>query len=692
MIVNGNTPVEELKGVGPKTSAIFHSMDICTMEDLLRHFPRTYLVFGGLKKINELRDGEIAAVRARIDSVGNLRRVKNKMTILPIEVSDDTGKMTIKYFNMPFMAKAVRAGGYYVFRGRVKGAGASVTLVQPRKYAYDEYTDLSGKYQSMYPLTKGLKNSQMVKAVQSALDKAAYSEDYLPEDIKERYSLCDTSRSYRYIHVPETDKEVAIGRRRLAFDELFFFIIYLRKNKDFLNDSPNTCPMVESAEVRRFIEKLPYKLTRGQNKAVKDIIEDMTGPSVMNRLVQGDVGSGKTIVAIIGLLNAVANGYQGALMAPTEVLAAQHYKTVTDLIRDYRLPFKPVLLTGSVGASAKRKIYEDISSGEVNLVIGTHALIQDKVIYKNLGLVVTDEQHRFGVRQRESLAGKGIGPHILVMSATPIPRTLAIVLYGDLSVSTIREMPEGRSPIKSCVVGESYRPSAYKFIKDEIAKGHQIYIICPMVEVTDEEDEDPELQNVVGYTDRLREELGDKYRISYLHGRMKPADKDNILTEFAAGNIDILISTTVIEVGINVPNATVMMIENSERFGLSQLHQLRGRVGRGSDQGYAIFMTSKTDDKTKERLDILGKSCDGFEIASYDLKTRGPGELFGVRQSGDLAFRIADVFADADLLTAASEYADEILKNDRHLSDEKNKLIREEAGHFGKNNLDFRTI
>lgn len=692
MLINGNTPIEELKGVGPKTAGYFNSMGIRSLEDLLRHFPRTYLVFGGLKKISELKDGEIAAVRARVDSVGNIRRVKNNMTILPIEISDDSGKMTIKYFNMPFMAKAVRNGGYYVFRGRVKAAGREFTLVQPRKYAYDEYTDLSGRFQSIYPLTKGLKNSQIVKAVSSALSKACFSEDYLPEEIRNRYSLPESSSAYRYIHNPESEQEAGLGRRRLAFDELFFFIMYLRKNKELLTDSPNTCPMIESAEVTRFIEKLPYKLTRGQSKAVKDMISDMTGPSVMNRLVQGDVGSGKTIVALIGLLNAVSNGYQGALMAPTEVLAAQHFKTVSDLVRKYGLPFKPALLTGSLGAAAKRKIYDGLSSGEINLVIGTHALIQDKVVYRNLGLVVTDEQHRFGVRQRETLAGKGIGPHILVMSATPIPRTLAIALYGDLSVSTIKEMPEGRSPIKSCVVGESYRPSAYKFIRDEISKGHQIYIICPMVDEPDDEDADPELQNVVSYSEKLKEELGDRYRITYLHGKMKPADKDNILSEYAAGNIDILISTTVIEVGINVPNATVMMVENSERFGLSQLHQLRGRVGRGDKQGYAIFMTGKDNDRIRERLDILAKTCDGFEIASYDLKTRGPGELFGVRQSGDFAFRVADVFADADLLTGASEFADEILKTDRHLKEEKNKLIREETEYFGRNNLDFRTI
>ncbi len=692
MINNGNSPVTEIKGVGPKTAEYLDKLNIKTLEDLLRHFPRNYLVFGGLKNISELKEGEIAAVRVRVDSVGNIRRVKNSMSILPIEASDDTGSVTIKYFNMPFMAKTVRCGGYYVFRGLIKRQGSGFSMVQPRKYAYDEYNELSGRFQSVYPLTKGLKNAQIVKAVQEALKKADFSDDYLPESIRSEYDLPVLRDAYRMIHMPDNSAEAESARRRFAFDELFFFIICLRKNKDLLEGSPNTCPMVESAEVSRFIEKLPFSLTRGQKKACTDLMSDMTGNTVMNRLIQGDVGSGKTIVAILGLLNAAANGYQGAFMAPTEVLAAQHYKTISDMTVKYDLPFKPVLLTGSVSAAGKRKVYEEISSGEANLIIGTHALIQDKVSYKNLGLVVTDEQHRFGVRQRETLAEKGIGPHILVMSATPIPRTLAIVLYGDLHVSTIKDMPEGRSPIKSCVVDESFRPSANKFIKDEIAKGHQIYIICPMVEETDPEDEDPELKNVVDYSAKLKETLGERYRISYLHGRMKGTDKEQILDEFARGNIDILISTTVIEVGINVPNATVMMIENSERFGLSQLHQLRGRVGRGSDQGYAIFMTSKKDPKTAERLGILAKTSDGFEIASYDLKTRGPGELFGVRQSGDFSFRTADIFSDSDLLTKASEYADDILKKDKRLKNEENRLIRLEAENYGKNNLDFRTI
>ncbi len=692
MLKNYNAPVTTIKGVGPKTAELLSKLDINSVGDLLGHFPRSYLIYGGLKTVSQLVYDEVASVRVRVDGIGNIRRVKNNKTILTIEVSDDSGHMLIKYFNMPFMAKTLRKGGYYIFRGRVQKSGNEMTMVQPKKYSADEYSELSGKYQSIYPLTKGLSNTQVVKSVEKALEKADFTDDYLRDDLLRELDLVSQKDAYRKIHIPESPSDASLGRRRLAFDEMFFFIMYLRKNRELLKDQKNTCPMIESAEVKRFIERLPYKLTRGQSKACKDIISDMTGENLMNRLVQGDVGSGKTIVSLVALLNTVANGYQGALMAPTEVLANQHFRTVSEFTDKLGLPFKPVLLTGSVKASDKKRIYEEIESGEANLIIGTHALIQDKAVYKNLGLVVTDEQHRFGVRQRENLAGKGNSPHILVMSATPIPRTLAIVLYGDLSISAIKDMPEGRKPIKTCVVGESYRSSAEKFIRDEIAHGHQIYIICPMVEVSDEDEADPELKNVVDYTDRLKESLGDKYRISYLHGKMKAQEKDAGLTEYSRGNIDILVSTTVIEVGVNVPNATVMMVENSERFGLSQLHQLRGRVGRGEDQGYAIFMTSKDDEKTSERLGILAKTNDGFEISSHDLKTRGPGELFGVRQSGDFAFRVADIFADADLLQKASDHADKILDSDRHLSKPENILLRNELDHFGRNYLDFRTI
>ena len=380
----------------------------------------------------------------------------------------------------------------------------------------------------------------------------------------------------------------------------------------------------------------------------------MTGEHVMSRLVQGDVGSGKTVVAIWALLLAVSNGYQGAMMAPTEVLARQHFETISDMTKQYGLPFKPVLLTGSMTAAAKRQVYEALRTGEANLVLGTHAIIQDKVAFANLALVITDEQHRFGVRQREILKEKGTHPHVLVMSATPIPRTLAIIMYGDLHISVIDELPGGRMPIKNCVVGTSYRPKAYAFIAKEVAAGRQVYCICPMVEEGELED----VENVADYTEKLRAALPSAVRVTALHGKMRPADKNRIMEAFGAGEIDVLVSTTVIEVGINVPNATVMMVENAERFGLSQLHQLRGRVGRGSYQSYCIFVNTNEKKESQERLSVLNRSNDGFFIAEEDLRLRGPGDLFGIRQSGEFAFRIGDIYSDAAVLKQAGECAE----------------------------------
>ena len=392
----------------------------------------------------------------------------------------------------------------------------------------------------------------------------------------------------------------------------------------------------------------------------------------MSRLIQGDVGSGKTIIAFLGLLLAGLNGYQGALMAPTEVLARQHYENISGMLEHYHLPLKAELLTGSMTAKQKREAYERISSGDVSIIIGTHALIQDKVIYHDLALVVTDEQHRFGVKQREALAGKGIRPHILVMSATPIPRTLAIILYGDLDISVIDEMPKNRLPIKNCVVDTHYRETAYRFMKKQVAEGRQCYVICPMVE----ESESLEAENVQDYSRMLAEEMGNDIRVACLHGKMKQQEKDEIMEAFGRNEIQILVSTTVIEVGIDVPNATVIMIENAERFGLAQLHQLRGRVGRGKYQSYCIFMSASKSDETKERLDILNHSNDGFFIAGEDLKLRGPGDLFGIRQSGILDFKVADVFQDAKILQRASEDAGIIMEEDPDLTAPENTGLR----------------
>ena len=449
----------------------------------------------------------------------------------------------------------------------------------------------------------------------------------------------------------------------------------------------NEYPMAEMVQTEKLLRDLPYSLTGAQKRVWEEIKEDLQGKTVMNRLIQGDVGSGKTILTFLSLLMCVSNGYQGAMMAPTEVLATQHYETMLELTKQYELPFVPVLLTGSMTAKEKRQAYEAIQCGTANVIIGTHALIQEKVEYQKLALVVTDEQHRFGVRQRETLAGKGENVHVMVMSATPIPRTLAIILYGDLDISIVDELPANRLPIKNCVVGTEYREKAYRFITKEVGAGRQVYVICPMVE----EGELEGVENVTSYTEKLKSVLPQEIRVACLHGKMRPSDKNRIMEEYAAHNIDVLVSTTVIEVGINVPNATVMMIENAERFGLAQLHQLRGRVGRGQYQSYCIFINGSDKKQAFDRLEILNHSNDGFYIAGEDLKMRGPGDLFGIRQSGLMDFKIGDIYQDADVLKKAGECVDRLLALDEELA-----LPEHEAlGRYMENALnsvDFRTL
>lgn len=480
------------------------------------------------------------------------------------------------------------------------------------------------------------------------------------------------------------------ARKRLVFDEFFLFLIGIRHKKEQNEELDTDYPMLETAEPERLIEKLPYRLTRAQTRVWKEIKADLTSGKCMNRLVQGDVGSGKTILAFLSLLLTVTNGYQGALMAPTEILASQHYDQLVEMTKKYHLPFQPVLLTGSLGATARREIYHRIESGEANVIIGTHALIQEKVTYQKLGMVITDEQHRFGVRQREALNGKGGRTHVLVMSATPIPRTLAIILYGDLHLSVVDELPADRIPIKNCVVGTSYRKKAYEFITQQVDMGRQVYIICPMVEAGEEGTEG--LENVVEYGEKLKGILPSKIHVEILHGKMKPAEKKRIMEAFAAGDIHVLVSTTVIEVGINVPNATVMMVENAERFGLAQLHQLRGRIGRGKEQSYCIFINGSEKEKSMERLKILNQSNDGFYIAEKDLSLRGPGDLFGIRQSGILEFRIADIYQDAEILKKVSIAVDELLLKDKDLRKEEHALLKQYLIENTGNFVDFRTI
>lgn len=682
-----NTSIIELKGIGEKTQKLFRKLNIETIGDLLAAYPRDYEIFHEPLKIRCLTSGETCAVYAVVSGIPNEKKVR-KLSILNVNVTDGTGNLQLTFFNMPFLKKVLKQGGYYVFRGTVQSRGSIRLMEQPKIFSLDEYQKQCNCLIPKYSLTKGLTNQTFRKAVQQAVGKCVLEEEYYPEDFKEKYGLIDMRSATETIHFPDNRKSLAEARKRLVFDEFFFFLFQLRQNRKFSEGLKNKYPMFETADTVRFLEKLPFPLTRAQKKVWQEIREDMGSPYCMNRLIQGDVGSGKTILAVLALLMVAANGFQGALMAPTEVLAMQHYETICGYVEHFGIAFRPVLLVGSMTAKEKKDVYEKIASGEANLIIGTHALIQSKVVYKSLALVVTDEQHRFGVHQREALAGKGESPHILVMSATPIPRTLAIILYGDLHISVIDELPANRLPIKNCVVNTSYRPKAYKFIADQVREGRQVYVICPQVEEGELED----LENVVDYTEKLKSVLPADIQVAYLHGKMRPADKNRIMEEFSAHSIDVLVSTTVVEVGINVPNATVMMVENAERFGLAQLHQLRGRVGRGEYQSYCIFISTQEKEDTMERLQILNKSNDGFFIASEDLKLRGPGDMFGIRQSGEFSFRMGDIYTDAAVLKLASDAIDDLLSKDPDLSKPEHKKLRQHMESVAANNVDFRSI
>lgn len=645
------TPIHELKGIGEKTEKLFWKLGIRTVGDLIRYYPRAYDIYEEAVPISEAEEGRVQTVTGAI--YGKVQVSGNRaMQVTSLYVKDLTGTLKVIWFRMPFLCTTLSRGGVITLRGMIVRRRDVLVMEHPEIfYPSGKYEEKHGTMQPVYPLTAGLSNNTVMKAVKQALESLPLEREPLPEQIRLKYHLAEYNYALRGIHFPE-DKEVFChARKRLVFDEFAAFIYSLRKLKEESGRSENRFQISPSGEVERFIKELPYELTEAQKRVWREIEADLKKNLSMSRLVQGDVGSGKTVIALLALLTVAYSGYQGALMAPTEVLAKQHYESITKLLEEHRIPFQTALLTGSMTAKEKREAYRRIQGGEAQIIIGTHALIQEKVAYQDLALVVTDEQHRFGVRQREIFAEKGEMPHVLVMSATPIPRTLAIILYGDLDISVIDELPSNRLPIKNCVVDTGYRPTAYRFIKNQIEEGRQCYIICPMVE----ESEHLEVENVTDYSAVLQEELGNKIVVGCLHGKMKQEQKDRIMEDFGEGKIDVLVSTTVIEVGINVPNATVMMVENAERFGLAQLHQLRGRVGRGKYQSYCIFMTGSKAKDTKERLDILNKSNDGFKIASEDLKQRGPGDLFGIRQSGLMNFRLGDVFQDAAVLQMAGE-------------------------------------
>ncbi len=682
-------PVNRIKGVGEKTAALFGKINVYTIDDLIRHYPRDYETYDAPVSVREAVPGKLQTIYGQITAIPNIKKVRN-LSILNAVLKDSNGEsIQLTFFNMPFLKKVLKPGGFYLFRGLIQQRGIHKIMEQPRMFTWDEYRQKSGRLLPRYALTKGLTNQTVQKSVAQALEYYPPEKEYLPQMILQKYPMLSHREAVYALHFPESREELLTARNRMVFEEFFSFLLVLRKNKELAAKTENHFPMYETADTVRFLEQLPFPLTKAQKKVWGELREDMGSPYAMNRLIQGDVGSGKTILAVLALLMCAANGYQGAMMAPTEVLAVQHFETISGYVKKYGIAFRPVLLTGSMTAKEKREAYAKIASGEANLIIGTHALIQEKVEYSSLALVVTDEQHRFGVRQRETLAAKGSEPHVLVMSATPIPRTLAIILYGDLKVSVIDELPANRLPIKNCVVGTSYRPKAYEFIAKEVAAGRQAYVICPMVEEGESED----LENVVDYTEKLRAALPPSVQVAYLHGKMRPSDKNRIMEEFAAKEIDVLVSTTVIEVGINVPNATVMMVENAERFGLAQLHQLRGRVGRGEFQSYCIFISTSEAKETMERLQILNHSNDGFHIASEDLKLRGPGDIFGIRQSGEFAFVLGDIYTDANILKEASDAVEQLLVSDPELTDDDSlALVNYFKEHTAVNVVDFRTI
>ena len=664
-------PLTDLKGVGEKTGKLFERLGIRTVRDLLSYYPRDYQAYERPVPIGQLKEQRIMSVESALATSADLLRF-NRMQLVSAQIRDLTGSLQLAWYNMPYMRSHLKTGEMYVFRGRVAKKRGRLVMEQPEVFTPEAYEALEDSLQPVYGQTRGLGNKAIVKMVRQALEVRQMEREYMPGDIRRRQELAEINYALERIHFPADRAELLFARKRLVFDEFFLFLTGVKRLKEHRENKASSYIIRETALAVRLKESLPYRLTRAQEQAFADVCRDMGGGFVMNRLIQGDVGSGKTIVAVLALLSAAENGFQGALMAPTEVLARQHFESITKLFADCGIEKRLVLVTGSMTAKEKREAYAAIASHEADIVIGTHALIQEKVVYDKLALVITDEQHRFGVGQRELLSGKGDSPHVLVMSATPIPRTLAIILYGDLDISVIDELPAGRRAIKNCVVDPGWRPKAYAFIENQVAQGRQAYVVCPMVEAS----EMIEAENVVDYTKSLRKELPDFIRVEYLHGKMKAKDKNRIMEEFAAGEIQVLVSTTVIEVGVNVPNATVMMIENAERFGLAQLHQLRGRVGRGADQSYCIMINGSGDGDAAKRLDILNKSNDGFFIASEDLRLRGPGDIFGLRQSGDLEFRLADIFTDADVLKRASQEVSRLFAEDPGLEKEEHKELR----------------
>ena len=656
------TDVRYIKGIGEQRAKALAKLGITTLRDLIGWFPRKYDDRTEMKTIAELVPGETACVAAMIAAAPTVAHIRKGMDLIKVRAVDETGTLDITFFNQTWLKNNLVPGETYVFYGKAEGNLLHRKMASPivEQEGKGEFT---GRIVPIYPLTAGVSQLILSRSIRQGLNECAHIlPDVLPDEVRHGHHLCRIGYAYENIHFPTSPEALDMARRRLAFEELFLFTIglkRLRSRREVVHVPP--CAEVDMGE---FYAALPFTLTGAQRRCVEEAISDMRSGTPMNRLCQGDVGSGKTMVAAACVYFCVKNGRQAALMAPTEILAQQHYAGLAPLLET--LGIRCALLTGSTKAATKRSISAQLAAGEIDFAIGTHALITGSVEYADLGLVVTDEQHRFGVAQRAALSAKGSHPHTLVMSATPIPRTLALILYGDLDVSIIDELPPGRQPIETYSVPGSYHERIYNFIRKLVAEGRQAYIVCSMVEENDELPD--ERKAVTEYAKMLQTEVFPDLKVAYVHGKMKPKEKDAVMTAFAAGESHILVSTTVIEVGVDVPNAAVMVVENAERFGLSQLHQLRGRVGRGKHQSYCILISDNQNEETKQRLKVMAKTSDGFKIAEEDLRLRGPGDFFGQRQHGLPGLRVADIGCDTQLLKEAQEAAETLLAKDPDLA------------------------
>lgn len=653
-----NESIQYVKGIGPKKAEKLNRLGIYTIKDLLYYFPRQFEDRSIIKKIAQLEDEEKVTVKALITNIESYTPKKG-MTITRIDVKDDTGFAKLTFFNREYIKNTFRVGDSILAFGKVKKNGRFVELNSCELEYLSSSPKNIGKLMPVYPLSYGITNKDIMNTIRMVFEnKDIRIPEYMPEHLMKKYRLCGIEYAIKNIHFPKDKESLKVALYRLIFEELLVLQLGLFMYKGGSSDKKGIV-FKRDSRLDDVLESLPFKLTRAQSRALNEIIDDMCSEKVMNRLVQGDVGSGKTVVALLALAECVFNGYQGALMAPTEILAQQHYESFTETFEDIGINVE--LLTGSVTKKQKEGILQRVKDGEVDILIGTHALIEDNVEFENIGLVITDEQHRFGVRQRGKLSSKGVSPDILVMTATPIPRTLALILYGDLDISIIDELPPGRQPIETIAVEKKKRDKVYNsLVRREVDKGRQVYIVCPLVE----ESETLDITSATETAEEIKRDFFPDLRVGLLHGKMKPSEKDAIMTAFKNHELDILVSTTVIEVGVNVPNSTLMIIENAERFGLAQLHQLRGRVGRGKYQSYCVLIYGSNSEVCRKRMDIMEETNDGFKISEKDLEIRGPGEFFGTMQHGVPELKIANLFKHMKILKTVQQEARIIIGDD----------------------------